>query len=680
MTASTTDSRAVPPSSKMSLDFLTQPDAQLREPAELAAALAKLDERLRESSIQYSDPLTLDQEIVEADALLEDVVRTSKDPNFLENQKAQKILGFLGTRLKRRLATARSAIARMRKDRITELPTELLMDIMSRVTNGTSNIGLDGDDFVSSGEHNRSRDVESIKSLRITSRRMRNLADRFLIRSVTVRMMPQSLARLVEISHHPVFSHTVRSVKVNLAFYAKALANLNNFAGFEKWQCERIHERFGLANEKADAEEAEDHRVSDHTMSLLKRLDKEAIATREVKRGRDPFASLKTSFKRLLRAAHVQYKQLYDEQQRIRKDHRNGVDSAFLREISAAMARMPNATRLEISDVDVDSDWKDDYDRVIQHFQTLDETTGLYRLMTSPIRWEISNTCSEQWAGAPVGVLLQLPVALSEAGVQLTRLAITVTPPRIIQWSMMQPTEEQADKLALLVHNVRALEFTMKSRDDDVSVTPAHWPAVQAHLEPIAAYLAAISSTPSLEKLRIGAGAFGNHMLDEWGDLQRWPPLASLIKSQPWPRLERLELDNVTLTSGLLEELIGERSTDMIVRLESVFIDEEDEDTWREMLDMLRAKADPSRPRKEGGVCGTVFVETLFAPYGGEIIDFLKRDIERIFGSRVRLNDKAPLTPALSYLRGLRSKNPVLMVIGTPPLPPIHHLADDLAW
>uniref|UniRef100_L2GJX3 Uncharacterized protein n=1 Tax=Colletotrichum fructicola (strain Nara gc5) TaxID=1213859 RepID=L2GJX3_COLFN len=437
---------------------------------------------------------------------------------------------------------------------------------MSRVTNGTSNIGLDGDDFVSSGEHNRSRDVESIKSLRLTSRRMRNLADRFLIRSVIVRMMPQSLARLVEISHHPVFSHTVRCVRVNLAFYAKALANLNNFAGFEKWQCERIHERFGLANEKADIEEAEDHRVSDHTMTLLKRLDKEAIATREVKRGRDPFASLKTSFKRLLRAAHVQYKQLYDEQQRIRKDHRNGVDSVFLREISAAMARMPNATRLEISDVDVDPDWQDHYDK--------------------------------------------------------------------------QAT----------------------------------------HLEPIAAYLAAISSTPSLEKLRIGAGAFGNHMLDEWGDLRRWPLLASLIKSQPWPRLERLELDNVTLTSSLLEELIGERSTDMIVRLESVFIDEEDEDTWREMLDMLRAKADPARPRKEGGVCGTVFVEALFAPYGGEIIDFLKRDIERIFGSRVRLNDKAPLTPALSYLRGLRSKNPVPMVIGTPPLPPIHHLADDLAW
>ncbi|KAI8270053.1 hypothetical protein K4K58_012238 [Colletotrichum sp. SAR11_239] len=655
MTASTTDPRAVPPSSKMSLDFLTQPDAQLREPAELAAALAKLDERLRESSIPYSDPLILDQEIVEADALLEDVVRTSQDPSFLENQKAQKILGFL------------------------ELPTELLMDIMSRVTNGTSNIGLDGDDFVSSDEHNRSRDVESIKSLRLTSRRMRNLADRFLIRSVTVRMMPQSLARLVEISHHPVFSHTVRCVRVNLAFYAKALANLNNFAGFEKWQCERIHERFGLANETADIEEAEDHRVSDRTMTLLKRLDKEAIATREVKRGRDPFASLKASFKRLLRTAHVQYKQLYDEQQRIRKDHRNGVDSAFLREISAAMARMPNATRLEISDVDVDPDWKDHYDRVIQHV-TLDETTGLYRLMTSPIRWEISNTCSEQWAGAPVGVLLQLPVALSEAGVQLTRLAITVTPPRIIQWSMMQPTKEQANKLTLLVQNVRALEFTMKSRDDDVSITPAHWPAGQAHLEPIAAYLAAISSTPSLKKLHIGAGAFGNHMLDEWGDLRRWPLLASLIKSQPWPRLERLELDNVTLTSGLLGELIGERTTDMIVRLESVFIDEEDEDTWREMLDMLRAKADPARPRKEGGVCGTVFVEALFAPYGGEIIDFLKRDIERIFGSRVRLDDKAPLTPALSYLRGLRSKNPVPMVIGTPPLPPIHHLADDVAW
>ncbi|KAE9583935.1 hypothetical protein CGMCC3_g466 [Colletotrichum fructicola] len=363
MTASTTDSRAVPPSSNMSLDFLTQPDAQLREPAELAAALAKLDERLRESSIPYSDPLILDREIVEAGALLKDVVRTSRDPNFLENQKARKILGFLGTRLERRLATARSAIARMRKDRITELPTELLMDIMSRVTNGTSNIGLDGDDFVSSGEHNRSRDVESIKSLRLTSRRMRNLADRFLIRSVIVRMMPQSLARLVEISHHPVFSHTVRCVRVNLAFYAKALANLNNFAGFEKWQCERIHERFGLANEKADIEEAEDHRVSDHTMTLLKRLDKEAIATREVKRGRDPFASLKTSFKRLLRAAHVQYKQLYDEQQRIRKDHRNGVDSVFLREISAAMARMPNATRLEISDVDVDPDWQDHYDK-----------------------------------------------------------------------------------------------------------------------------------------------------------------------------------------------------------------------------------------------------------------------------------------------------------------------------
>ncbi|KAK2760590.1 hypothetical protein CKAH01_05276 [Colletotrichum kahawae] len=665
MTSSATDSMALPPSSKMSLDFLTQTDAQLREPAELAAALAKLDERLRESSIPYSDPLILDQDIVEVGALLEDVVRTSEDHYFVDNQKAQKILGFLGTRLERRLATARSAIARMRKDRISELPTELLMDIMSRVTNGTSKIGLNGHDFVSSYEHNRSRDVESIRSLRLTSRRMRNLADRFLIRSITVRMMPHSLARLVEISHHPVFSHTIRCVRVNLAFYAKALANLNNFAGFEKWQCQRIHERFGLARDKAAAE-AEGRDFSDDFVYLLKRLEEETIATQEVKREWDPFAGLKTSFRRLLRAAHVQYKQLYDEQQQIRKDHRNGVDSGFLREISAAIARMPNATRLEISDVDVDPDWKDHYDRATEHFVILDETMGTYRLMTSPIRWEISNTSSEQWAGAPVGVLLQLPLALHQAGVQLTRLAITVTPPRMVHWPMMQPTVEQARQLSRLVQNVRALEFTMKSRDDDVSVTPAHWPEGQAHLEPVAAYLAAISSSPSLEKLRIGAGAFQHRLWDEWGDLRRWPLLASLIKSQSWPRLERLELDNVTLTTGLLEELIGERSTDMIVRLERVFIDEEDEDTWREMLDMLRAKADPARPRTAGGVCGTVFVEAIFAP-------------------RARLDDKAPLTPALSYLRGLRSKNPVPMVIGTPPLPPIHQLGhfpgdDDLPW
>src|SRR5215471_11694994 len=66
---------------------------------------------------------------------------------------------------------------------------------------------------------------EELKALRLTSKRLEAISAPLLAKVVFVYISSDSLARLEDISRHPVFSKSIRTVQISLSFYDATLAN-----------------------------------------------------------------------------------------------------------------------------------------------------------------------------------------------------------------------------------------------------------------------------------------------------------------------------------------------------------------------------------------------------------------------------------------------------------------------
>src|ERR1700733_2802153 len=73
---------------------------------------------------------------------------------------------------------------------------------------------------------------EDLEASRLTSKRLSEIVAPILIHSVRVHISLDSLARLDEISQHPLIAKSVRTVEINLSFYDALLAK--DFSLFAK--------------------------------------------------------------------------------------------------------------------------------------------------------------------------------------------------------------------------------------------------------------------------------------------------------------------------------------------------------------------------------------------------------------------------------------------------------------
>lgn len=240
---------------------------------------------------------------------------------------------------------------------IFDIPTELWSLVFEQVIGDEDEVnrGL-FQDYASDG-----RNLESIKNIRLTCRRFCDASSHLLLRRVDVALIPGSLARFDRISRHPTFSKSVRAIRIDLSCYPYSDLLAQDEAAFLD---ATIDEVCGwLHMDKETLQLSEDGHAFFRSQSLPKVQIAEAV--HRVGQAVALWRSYLTSGCKspllddndvafsaniidaltAVRGCYQEYRKRFKEQnQRLVRDW------AFPRTVAEAMARMPNAVRMLLTD------------------------------------------------------------------------------------------------------------------------------------------------------------------------------------------------------------------------------------------------------------------------------------------------------------------------------------------
>ncbi|OHE97170.1 hypothetical protein CORC01_07611 [Colletotrichum orchidophilum] len=465
--------------------------------------------------------------------------------------------------------------------RLLKLPFELLDQIASHV----DTVSAQESDFTWSQPHKRRKvDIDALKSLRLTCRHLCEVASPYLVPTVTVHVTQKSLDRLNAISRHTSIGRGVRCIRIPLGFYDGLAAYAqSNFILMAKQRLEDLFERdlwHGMTHRDLLSDGAKEKLQS--IFQLLDRFINSQPWDQELS---DQF------HEGLFGKAYDKYARLEAEQKHLHDDRWHSYSDT----VSFAMKRMPNATRLEMSDT-FEPRWTP------PEGDALVNDDELYQFLITPYRWEHAATGVDELeddlisARRPLGFI---PGVLGAINVSLTRFAVRVTPMHV--WTAFDTVTDEMtmDQYARVIQRLRCLDFTSKYiLSDGTHRRPqATWPKFDdpADFEGCGKFLSVLTMTDSIERISIDLEEFKRDAdTVEIGAQEPWH-LNWLIQTHPWPNLHRLTLSNVRLSSHDLGVLLGVREIEL--SLGSV---EMVQGTWEETLDMLRRKTNPKQRGEQG--------------------------------------------------------------------------------
>lgn len=378
---------------------------------------------------------------------------------------------------------------------VHDIPIELWVMIFEQV------VGKEGDgdlwlypDYVAGGRN-------PIKDIRMTCHLFCDASSHLLFRRVDVALSPDSLARLDKISRHKTFSTSVRAVRVDLSCYTYIDYLARDELAFVKATMHAICRwmQIDTNNLKLNLDGYDFFRWQvglSHTQreEMIDEVSRTLTVWRAYldSEGRTPSlddveisAESRAAILAVLEC-HWEYRKRFEEQDR---RHVHGSDLA--RSVAVAMARMPNAVRLfmsddlshvsllKVKDSSVDTPieaWTQDIKLVVRE-----------RMLKPSMTWEQVDGC--HWGVPPPGHLLHLiPMSLHQLGVPLLHLNIDMTWSRRVIWDL----DDSA------VSGLRALAKTLKSFNYH---GPPDFPQISG--SDIEKYLSAFMSGESLETIDI---------------------------------------------------------------------------------------------------------------------------------------------------------------------------------
>ncbi|KZL83762.1 hypothetical protein CI238_11236 [Colletotrichum incanum] len=540
----------------------------------------------------------------------------------LENQHARL----------RDLITQRSR-PHLRSLRLQDLPTEILANVVAYCESGVWTREEDPDLAATVGARPPG-DVAAIRNLRLTCRVLADVAAPHLVRVVDVAMTPASLAKLDAISRHPTISGGVLHVRVGLASYLAQLKT--DWANFAR-----------LALRKLLVEAKRDNRAG----GLCKEdLAKHRARMEEWRRNQPepPF----------LVQAFGEYKRRCEEYEAVR--------AGFGDAVARAVARMRNATRVEVNDK-IAQDRRDEWHRTHESRRENDplvDEQALLELLALPMRWE--DAAAYEWGEAsdhPVEALRELLVNLGRRDVGITRLVVSLTPPA--RYHGLACTGAEREHITKAVRELRLAVFEVKPSDAvHLSFGLPTWPPRgPEELEGLGTFMSAALASEKLVSVNLDFGALRRENQDFW-------TLDTLLKSAPqnWRSLSRLDLQHPCLSASDLEILVGERVTWFGIHSPHLT-----EGSWADVLDKLRGRTDPDR-RDKGET--PMKVEGLMQPTGGETEMMTGAQYNDAFSRPGALGhfgglnpyeeqlDAGPrLSPAMRFVSHLQDENPVRAVL-----------------
>ncbi|KAK3323780.1 hypothetical protein B0T19DRAFT_463648 [Cercophora scortea] len=259
-----------------------------------------------------------------------------------------------------------------------------------------------------------------IQSARLTCRRFHDASSHMLFESITVDLTRSSLSRLDRVSRHPFFSKGVRNVKVVLRFFEPPPETVVDFVDFmaarvrKRLRIEEGHVRTALRlsfQSSTVGRYEEVHARARELLSMWQRLKVEGV---------NPDAEGETRcHSKFVTSMYREYRERYDELESLRP----GVE--FCRAITVAMARMPRARRLEITDGPIAGQERG-LSRSIFTVPKEFDFHDIYTYILHPLNGkEVTDTATR---GPPVRkVVMALPGLLHRVGVRLTELDIQLS-------------------------------------------------------------------------------------------------------------------------------------------------------------------------------------------------------------------------------------------------------------
>lgn len=240
---------------------------------------------------------------------------------------------------------------------ISNIPTELWNQIFEKVVGEQ-----DSEDFWSPTDYvSGGRNVACIKNIRLACRRFCDASSHLLLRHVVTALDHESLARLDEISYHATFSKAVRALRVDLrgnlyngrlaqdecAFVTATIDEICAWMRIGKNTCQisdygraLLHSRSLPTKQIADAGDKAGRAVAFWLLYLESGCQKPVLDEHDVQ-GSAEFIATTTA----LHECYIEYRKRYEEQQ-----HRQECSYSLALAVAAAVARMPNAARLFLTD------------------------------------------------------------------------------------------------------------------------------------------------------------------------------------------------------------------------------------------------------------------------------------------------------------------------------------------
>ncbi|TDZ14858.1 hypothetical protein Cob_v012166 [Colletotrichum orbiculare MAFF 240422] len=586
-------------------------------------------------------------------------------------QEKQRLL--LANRLRRQQRVIRDAIhqhqqpqlstpppgsaghAQKNQARLETLPYEIRTEIVS-LCMGYDNVR----DGTATNSHFISQvGLKNIQSLRLTCKGLHDAASPELLPCITVHLTEDSLSRLRQLSQNPLIARGIKCVRLALPYLSSSVAkNEQSFCFHAAWLIKGII----AYNSQKDIDEAIDPNKIRHLNSLVSQWDN-LIGALSFNADGTPQTDCTmdtkwiTQFNRhpLLVEGFAKVKERYLEYQRL-LDHGHVAEG-----IAEAMGRMPKVTKLCMSDMAWDHDWKTKY----YLSGIFPNRESMLSLIAAPMEWGTFASLPPKLTGQPpLEILTGILPALARRGVQLDNLDIQLTAPS----DLTSLTPSDAALTAAAVKDLQVFRFRMvpalfnfvrrRGRDSRIRASRIWAPRPVGQMSSLNKLLDALLQSQNLKWLWLDLESL---KVESRGDRPTgggggggWY-LPAVMKARKWPHIRKMTLSSVCLNSKLLGKFLGDGPL-VIDRLKDAHVSR---GTWVEALEVLRDKETKSLRLEtidgaSGAECNIGFNDMFFLTPPSP---FCREDMINLY--QYIPADKPYL--ALGYIWGVVDENPLLM-------------------
>ncbi|KAF6824967.1 hypothetical protein CPLU01_10567 [Colletotrichum plurivorum] len=443
---------------------------------------------------------------------------------------------------------------------LDKLPHEIYDEIFSHVVDhypvGWNEVFLYG----------QSDAVTIAKVLRLTNRRLHDVATPYLMSRVDVEITKASIERLENIARHPVIGPFIRQIRFRLPVHRQELTtDIRLFArhAWERLGCGNCGRLFG---EQWDIEGA--------------RLHENIDSWRDVANGRDD----PSYHSRHLKPAFIKYCEGFREEMALRED------DSFTRRLGSLAKGLPNIERLIIVDR------SRSYDDLFTPKKTLefgvdlgDERSptpdikkrtladdDISRLISAPLSWGVDEKyLKKPRTGDNTRMMNNILTALGSEGVRIRDLFIDVFEPWRFENLRSYPAAERS--IGRLTETLEGFRFQVRSHEND-------WPQREASdLADLRTFTDSLLRSRNLRAISLGLKG-----LCPWNlkppERPSWH-INMLLTPREWPELRQLTLSHVLIHSSKLGLFLGQRKEEMSLALVKCSVSY---GTWREALDVMR--------------------------------------------------------------------------------------------